>query len=143
APRSSGRCPLCGHDGCFGLLPGSSDRWFCWSTAHERDGAGVGIRSGRGFHGDVLDIDAHAAKCSRVELLRRRGYLAGDAHRKGTQHPGAPQATLNGDFADQNTPPGPISELLSIEQVLALSDPSWVLPGLTPELGLVVVAGPP
>jgi len=73
-PRGgSGKCPACGHRGCFGALPGATDRWACWSASHH----GVGLRGESCWHGDALDLDAHAAGVSRVELLKRQGYLMG------------------------------------------------------------------
>lgn len=74
-PRSGGTCPLCGHHGCFGLFPADSRRWFCFSDRHDADSGRVGVRGTRGWHGDVLDLHAHARGCSRVELLRTTGHL--------------------------------------------------------------------
>ncbi|MCA8948427.1 MAG: DUF3987 domain-containing protein [Planctomycetes bacterium] len=74
-PRSGGTCPLCRHNDCFGRLPTDSSRWFCFSDRHEADSGGVGVRGARGWHGDVLDLHAHARGCSRVECLRQAGYL--------------------------------------------------------------------
>lgn len=69
-PRSGGDCPGCGHKGCFGTLPGAK-RWYCFSSAHERPG----VHGRHGYHGDALDLDAHAAGVSRIDLLRRTGHL--------------------------------------------------------------------
>lgn len=69
-PRSGGQCPMCGHRGCFGRLP-EVERWTCHSTSH----SGVGVPGEQCHTGDALDIDAHRAGCTRVELLRREGYL--------------------------------------------------------------------
>lgn len=69
----SGQCPICAHRGCFGALATNPLRWACHSTGH-LDGAGV---HGEGcYHGDQLDIDAHAADRTRVEHLRSEGFLA-------------------------------------------------------------------
>lgn len=75
-PRSGATCPICGHQGCFGRLPRAAERWACWSTAH----GDVGLRGRDCMHGDVLDLDAHAAGVSRVEHLRASGYLAEVQH---------------------------------------------------------------
>jgi hypothetical protein len=71
-PRTGGTCPACGHHDCFGTLPDATDRWYCHSSNHDTT---CGIKGSRGYHGDALDLDAHAAGCSRVDLLRRSGYL--------------------------------------------------------------------
>lgn len=72
-PRSDGDCPACGHRECFGTLPDSGGaRWACFSTSH----TGAGIQGPNCWHGDALDLDAHAAGLSRADLLRREGYLA-------------------------------------------------------------------
>jgi Bifunctional DNA primase/polymerase, N-terminal len=74
-PRAgTGRCPICGHSGCFGALPEREGRWACFSAAHP-DGAGV--VGSLCVTGDALDLDAWAARLSRVELLRRERYLGG------------------------------------------------------------------
>lgn len=70
-PRSGGDCPMCGHRNCFGTLPGTTERWCCFSTSH----AGGGVASETCHTGDMLDIDAHSEGLSRVELLRRQGFL--------------------------------------------------------------------
>jgi hypothetical protein len=67
------RCPVCGHKGCFGQLAENKARWACFSTAH--DETSVGLEGTDCWHGDQLDLDAHAAGLSRVQLLRREGYL--------------------------------------------------------------------
>ena len=72
-PRKSGGCPACGHKECFGRFPGDASRWACFSASH----ATPGIRGPSCWHGDVLDLDAHAAGVQPAELLRRDGYLAG------------------------------------------------------------------
>lgn len=70
-PRHGGDCPGCGHKECFGRLPDDVTRWACFSTNH----AAPGIRGTKCFHGDVLDLDSHAAGVQPAELLRRAGYL--------------------------------------------------------------------
>jgi putative DNA primase/helicase len=70
-PKSGGTCPACGHHDCFGRLPSDPSRWSCFSTGH----TAPGIEGSGCFHGDALDLDAHLAGLSPVELLRREGYL--------------------------------------------------------------------
>lgn len=64
-------CPVCGHKGCFGPLPKDPSRWACFSTNH----GGAGIEGPGCYHGDALDVDAHAEGVDHAELLRRGGYL--------------------------------------------------------------------
>jgi hypothetical protein len=72
-PRSDGDCPVCGHKGCFGTLPGSDPvRWACFSSNHTD---GVGVKGQGCRHGDALDLDAHGAGRDRVEHLKACGYL--------------------------------------------------------------------
>jgi hypothetical protein len=71
APRSDGDCPMCGHRGCFGRFPDDLERWACFSTNHDR----IGVRGSKCWHGDALDLAAHAAGVERVAVLRREGYL--------------------------------------------------------------------
>jgi replicative DNA helicase len=73
-PRpGSSTCPVCCHNGCWGSLASDPRRWACHSTGHID---GVGVRGEACYHGDQLDIDAHAAGRSRVEHLRAEGFLA-------------------------------------------------------------------
>lgn len=73
-PRSGGDCPVCGHRGCFGQLPsGDGRKWWCFSASHFE--GGLQSKSEAGWVGDFLDLDAHAAKATRVSLLKRAGYL--------------------------------------------------------------------
>lgn len=72
-PRAGGTCPACGHNGCFGRLPGDDARWFCWSDGHT---GGVGLRGARGHHGDALDLEAHVRGCKPADVLRSDGYYA-------------------------------------------------------------------
>jgi len=74
-PESGAKCPMCGHGGCFGRLPKAPKRWCCFSENHGQDSGGRGIRGSKVWHGDALDVDAHEAKLSRADLLRREGYL--------------------------------------------------------------------
>jgi hypothetical protein len=71
APRSDGDCPMCGHRGCFGRFPDDLERWACFSTNHDQ----IGVRGSKCWHGDALDLAAHAAGVERVAVLRREGYL--------------------------------------------------------------------
>jgi len=70
-PRASGTCPICGHNGCFGRFPDDAERWACWSTNHPD----VGVRGDKCYHGDALDLAAHAAGRERIEHLRAENYL--------------------------------------------------------------------
>ncbi len=73
-PRSGATCPGCGHNGCFGGIPETDPpRWYCFSSGH----SAPGLKGQHGYHGDALDLDAHAAGLSRAELLKRDGYLDG------------------------------------------------------------------
>ncbi len=92
APRSGGTCPLCGHHGCFGRMPTDPGRWACFSSSHEVDSGGVGLQGARCWHGDVVDLHAHVAGCSRVELLRRTGWL-GDRDRRAGAKGSSPAPT--------------------------------------------------
>jgi hypothetical protein len=84
-PRNSGDCPVCGHKECFGALKGDSSRWSCFSANHNSD---IGLRGANCYHGDVLDLDAHAEGLKPVELLRLRGYLS-PPRARATPPPGA------------------------------------------------------
>jgi hypothetical protein len=70
--RHSDTCPICEHNGCFGVLPNDRQRWFCWSSNH----SGVGVRSQRGHHGDALDLFAHENGVRPIDVLLKMGYLA-------------------------------------------------------------------
>jgi hypothetical protein len=77
-PRSGGECPACSHRDCFGTLPESnSARWSCFSADHGRTRCGV--QGAACWHGDALDLDAHAEGLSPRDLLRREGYLIDEA----------------------------------------------------------------
>lgn len=78
-PKSGGECPMCGHKDCFGSLPDNRARWSCFSSSHTEPG--LVARDGS-HHGDVLDVEAHAAGISRQEMLRREGYLSGPIEAK-------------------------------------------------------------
>lgn len=71
APRSGGTCPICLHAGCFGKMAGQDGRWACFSANH----GDVGVRGNGCFHGDVLDLHAHAKRRTAAEHLRAEGYL--------------------------------------------------------------------
>lgn len=71
-PKNSGDCPVCGHKGCFGVVPKSDPpKWSCFSESH----AGAGKKAGACVVGDVLDLDAWEAKRTPVEHLKATGYL--------------------------------------------------------------------
>lgn len=69
-PRHTADCPACGHKDCFGRLPDDPTRWHCFAAGH----TAPGIVGALGYHGDALDLDAHAAGASRRDLLIRAGY---------------------------------------------------------------------
>ncbi len=74
-PKSSGTCPACGHQDCFGTLPTNPNRWTCFSDSHQNDSRECGRQARGCWSGDALDLDAQAASISRIGLLRREGYL--------------------------------------------------------------------
>lgn len=69
-PVKVGTCPMCRHNECFRVLPGGS-KWFCFSSDHQ----GAGRYTGRGWMGDVIDIDCHASSKTERELLLSAGFL--------------------------------------------------------------------
>lgn len=71
-PRHSAPCPVCNDSGSFGHLPDDKQRWYCFSSDHPDE---VGVRGGKGFHGDALDLDCFYRGLKKVELLRDDGYL--------------------------------------------------------------------
>jgi cell division septation protein DedD len=72
-PRHSAECPVCGDSASFGHLPDDPQRWYCFSTDHPD---GVGVKGAQGYHGDALDLEAHARGCKPIDVLRRDSYLA-------------------------------------------------------------------
>lgn len=70
-PVHPGTCPVCHHNGCFKALPGDAGKWFCFSSDHQ----GAGRYTGRGWMGDVIDVDCYASGKSERELLLSAGYL--------------------------------------------------------------------
>lgn len=87
-PRSGGSCPACGHNGCFGVFPDTPGRWACFSANH----AGVGLRGAGCWHGDALDLEAHARGVSRADVLRTDGCL-GDGTARAASTPATMPAT--------------------------------------------------
>ncbi len=77
-PRASARCPVCGHNGCFGALPDIPTRWVCHSTGHPN----VGVAGSGCWTGDALDVDAKLAGLTRLEQLVRGGYLSKSGGRR-------------------------------------------------------------
>ena len=91
AGYSRGECPMCGHRGCFNLLPRQPDairdRWCCHSASHDTDAGqhhGRASDDGSRHTGDALDLvlalDGEFAEfetpVARVRYLQQRGYLA-------------------------------------------------------------------
>ncbi len=68
-PSSSGTCPACGHDGCFGRLPSNPDRWACFSANHERDSGGCGLKGKNCWTGDYIDLVAQQSGSTRARVL--------------------------------------------------------------------------
>lgn len=92
-PPAHGPCPACGHDGCFGAFTEDASRWACWSSNHGQDSSGCGLEGKRCWHGDALDLAAHAAGLSRADLLRREGLLSGGP-RAGPSPASQPQGSV-------------------------------------------------
>lgn len=80
-PMTPGTCPACKHNGCFRMLDRETEdedpRWVCYSTNHGVDGLECGRQSKTTgvWWGDQLDLDAHAAGRTVVQLVREGGYL--------------------------------------------------------------------
>lgn len=71
-PRNGGDCPVCGHKGCFGSVPGDGvSKWSCFSDSH----AGAGRKGDACTIGDSLDLDAWTDHRTPVEHLKACGYL--------------------------------------------------------------------
>lgn len=71
----SGRCPAHPDKGsaCFGALPDSPGRWFCFSD-HHPEGCGRKAEKG-GYCGDAADIDAFLSGVSVSQLVLGRESL--------------------------------------------------------------------
>lgn len=93
-PRNSAPCPVCHDKGSFGRLPKSPERWACHSTDHPDD---IGIAGKDCFHGDALDIEAHARGKSRVAVLRDDGYLVSRSSQQNDAQAGQRQHQPTGD----------------------------------------------
>ncbi|MHC4165276.1 MAG: hypothetical protein ACYSUM_24460, partial [Planctomycetota bacterium] len=117
-PESHGKCPACGHDGCFGRLPDRGDRWTCFSSDHGAAAGRCGLPGNACYHGDALDLDAHAAGVSRIDLLVRAGYLSHEARRAG------PARSRGGAGADGGTDGGrPAVRITTVvEEVLGAAE---------------------
>ena len=80
-PRMPGRCPACavpGHgEGCFGRLGDDADRWACLAAGHGDRAPDCGRPGNGAWWGDALDLEAHARRVSRADVLRADGYLTG------------------------------------------------------------------
>ena len=73
--KNSLPCPACGGKASFGALPKDETRWFCWHDKHGERAGKVGVRTGRGYLGDSLDLAAHAAGKARLRVLLDEGLL--------------------------------------------------------------------
>lgn len=114
-PRQHGTCPVCGGRGCWGALPDAPGRWVCFDTDHAR----IGVQGRECWHGDALDLEAHALGVRRADVLRRDGYLDGPAKGGGYRPRPSP-------------PPRPrVAPLPSLPPLLgAPMAPTWRLPAL-------------
>jgi hypothetical protein len=84
-PPGQGECPACRHHGCFGRLPELPEKWNCFSggpDGHEARTQGRCGRLGNAGHwfGDALDMEAYGRGETRLQVLRRDGYLAAMSH---------------------------------------------------------------
>jgi P4 family phage/plasmid primase-like protien len=68
-------CPFCNHKGCFGPLPENPEKWFCHSSNHTAAHGGRLSKTGRGYHGDSLDIAMHETGQTMMQVLRDNGFL--------------------------------------------------------------------
>lgn len=73
--KNSQPCPACGGKASFGALPKDDQRWFCWHDQHGQRAPRVGVRTGRGYLGDALDLEAHATGKPRLRVLMDAGLL--------------------------------------------------------------------
>lgn len=86
-PPGSGECPACHHHGCFGRLPEMPEKWSCFSSGPDGHGARTGSACGREgssghWFGDALDLEASRRGETRLQVLRRDGYLAAMSHQE-------------------------------------------------------------
>lgn len=93
-----GPCPICGGGASFHESPAGSGRWYCFSSHHPPS---VGRRGESGYHGDALDLDAHAAGLDRMTVLREAGYWTSRV----SDRPGAAPGDHQGEDQAQATPP--------------------------------------
>ena len=80
-----GECPACRHDGCFGRLPELPEKWSCFSNGPDGHAVRTQGRCGRPgnsghWFGDALDIEAFGRGETRLQVLRRDGYIAVMSH---------------------------------------------------------------
>jgi len=95
----SSKCPICGHNQCFGSLPQIPERWCCFSSNH--GDVGLLLVDGKGRHGDALDLAVHQrgllpGATSRAKALRDDGYLTGNER----EHVATVGAAPNDDLPD-------------------------------------------
>jgi hypothetical protein len=99
-PRCNGECPVCHDTRSFGYLPETPSRWACFSTDHDR----IGVKGNGCWHGDQLDLDAHAAGKTRTILLRDSGYLEAPTHERAPTDDTEPPPYDLPPLEDQNEP---------------------------------------
>lgn len=73
--RTNLSCPICRHHGCASRNLEAPNHAYCFSSNHEKDGDGHGIKMPGGFMFDVVDIHAHKAGLEREDFLRLAGWF--------------------------------------------------------------------
>lgn len=149
-PRYASECPVCHDKGSFGHLPDDDTRWYCFSTDHPEK---VGRRdSEKGVHGDALDLECFESGRTRVEVLRRDGYLPEPRKREQepqeTPTPTAKSESINSEwqppvrFDEFALPPFPVDALPPIVRdfVTAESEATQTPPDIAAMLCLTVMA---
>lgn len=102
-PVHPGTCPVCHHNGCFKALPGDAGKWFCFSSDHQ----GAGRYTGRGWMGDVIDVDCYASGKSERELLLSAGYLEDRPPKRERERASTePPTWASEPIPDEALPPG-------------------------------------
>jgi hypothetical protein len=113
--RHSAPCPMCGDSASFGRLPDDDQRWYCFSTDHDR----VGIQGAKGWHGDALDLDAFYRGLTAKQVLIDDGYLEQRSRAVAPPAPDAPPPEAYDDAppmddappGGDDAPPAPVARL--------------------------------
>lgn len=96
-PARRAPCPVCKCScACWGAMKGDPSRWSCFNTDHPASGCGQ--QGYQVWHGDQLDLDAHAAGVKPLELLQLKGFLPRRGEGARREEPPPP--------TDQDAPPG-------------------------------------